>query len=178
MVKFWQNGRMNKLTIRQARPVDAAAISALIVPLLPLLTLEPGGAGAEKFIDTMQPPAIGRVLADERYDYQLGYVGDELAGVVALRDHAHLYNLFVATKWQGKGLGRLLWQAARERALGKNGDGVFTVNSSAFALEMYRHLGFVPTAPRAEHDGIAYIPMRLSISDYGRAAKAALTTSH
>ena len=165
MLKFWQNGRMNKLTIRQARPGDAAAISALIVPLLPLLTLEPSGAGAEKFIETMHPPAIGRVLTDERYDYQLGHVGDELAGVVAVRDHAHLYHLFVAAKWQGRGFGRLLWQAARKRALNKNVDGVFTVNSLAFALEMYRHLGFVPAGPRAEHDGIAYTPMRLATVD-------------
>ena len=80
---------MNNLTIRQARPGDAAAVSALIAPLLPLLTLEPGGAGAGKFIETMQAPAIARVLADQRYDYQLGYVDDELAGVVAVRDHAH-----------------------------------------------------------------------------------------
>lgn len=152
---------MNKLTIRQAKPGDAIAISALIVPLLPLLTLEPNGAGAEKFIETMQTPAIARVSSDERYDYQLGYLGDELAGVVAVRDHAHLYHLFVAAKWQGRGFGRLLWQAARKCALPKNVDGVFTVNASPFALAMYRHLGFVAAAPRAEHDGIAYIPMRL-----------------
>ena len=153
---------MNKLTIRRARVDDAAAISALIVPLLPLLTLEPSGAGAEKFIETMQAPAIARVLADERYDYLVGYMKHELAGVVAVRDHAHLYHLFVAVQWQGRGLGRLLWQAARKRALTKNADGAFTVNSSGFALEMYRHLGFVEAGPRAEHDGIAYIPMRLS----------------
>ncbi len=153
---------MNKLTIRRARVDDAAAISALIVPLLPLLTLEPSGAGAEKFIGTMQAPAIARVLADERYDYLVGHMEDELAGVVAVRDHAHLYHLFVAAQWQGRGLGRQLWQAARKRALTKNTDGAFTVNSSGFALEMYRHLGFVAAGPRAEHDGIAYIPMRLS----------------
>ena len=153
---------MNNLTIRQARPGDAAAVSALIAPLLPLLTLEPSGAGAGKFIETMQAPAIARVLADQRYDYQLGYVDDELAGVVAVRDHAHLFHLFVAARWQGRGFGRLLWQAARKRALPGNAAGVFTVNSSPFALEMYRHLGFVASAPRAEHDGIAYIPMRLS----------------
>lgn len=153
---------MNTLTIRQARTGDAPAISALIAPLLPLLTLEPGGAGAEKFIDTMRPPAIARVLADERYDYHLGYVGDELAGAVAVRDHAHLYHLFVATKWQGRGFGRLLWRTAQARATACNPEGAFTVNSSVFALEMYRHLGFVDTAPRAEHDGIAYIPMRLT----------------
>jgi GNAT superfamily N-acetyltransferase len=152
---------MNKLTIRRARVDDAAAISALIVPLLPLLTLEPSGAGAGKFIETMQAPAIARVLADERYDYLVGHMEDELAGVVAVRDHAHLYHLFVAAKWQGRGLGRLLWQAARKRALTKNADGAFTVNSSGFALEMYRHLGFVAAGPRAGHDGIAYIPMRL-----------------
>ena len=155
---------MTTLTIRQARPEDAAAISALIVPLLPLLTLEPSGAGAGKFIETMQPPAIARVLLDDRYVYQLGFVDHQLAGAVALRDHAHLYHLFVAARWQGRGFGRLLWQAGRQRALPHNAAGAFTVNASPFALEMYRHLGFAAAAPRAEHDGIAYIPMRLPAS--------------
>lgn len=149
------------LTIRAATPNDAAAISALIAPLLPLLTMEPDGAGAEKFIATMQAPAIARVLADARYDYLLGHVNGELAGVVAVRDHKHLFHMFVASTWQGRGFGKRLWQAARDRALPNNAKGAFTVNASAFAFEMYRHLGFVETAPRAEHDGIVYIPMRL-----------------
>jgi predicted GNAT family N-acyltransferase len=58
--------------------------------------------------------------------------------------------------------GQGLWQAARDPALPDNADGVFTVNASPFAIAMYRHLGFVAVAPQAEHDGIAYIPMRLS----------------
>lgn len=56
----------------------------------------------------MQAQAIARVLVNQRYDYQLGHVDDELAGVVAVRDHAHLSHLFVAAKWQGRDFGRLL----------------------------------------------------------------------
>lgn len=76
-----RDSTIRDLTIRAATPDDAVAISALIAPLLPLLTIEPDGAGAEKFIATMQAPAIARVLSDDRYDYLLGHVGDQLVGV-------------------------------------------------------------------------------------------------
>lgn len=39
----------------------------------------------------------------------------------------------------------------------------FTVNSSPYAVEIYRHLGFVPTDTEQITDGIRYTPMRYSI---------------
>ena len=39
-------------------------------------------------------------------------------------------------------------------------DQVFTVNSSLYAVEVYRHLGFVPTDTEQLTNGIRYTPMR------------------
>ena len=39
-------------------------------------------------------------------------------------------------------------------------DQVFTVNSSPYAVEVYRHLGFVPTDTEQLTNGIRYTPMR------------------
>ncbi|MGM9541909.1 MAG: GNAT family N-acetyltransferase [Candidatus Limivicinus sp.] len=37
---------------------------------------------------------------------------------------------------------------------------VFTVNSSPYAVEVYRHLGFTPTDTEQLTNGIRYTPMR------------------
>ena len=37
---------------------------------------------------------------------------------------------------------------------------VFTIHSSPYAVEIYRHLGFVPMDTEQTADGIRYTPMR------------------
>ena len=151
------------MTLRPARIDDASAISALIADLMPYLTLEPDGAGADQFIASMQADAIARYVAQDRYRYQLGFVGGELAGVVAVRDGSHLFHLFVARAFHGRGLARQLWQAARDTNADAGDNKVapaWTVNSSPHAAAMYEHFGFRPAGPRIEQHGVAWIPMR------------------
>ncbi|WP_028104863.1 GNAT family N-acetyltransferase [Pseudoduganella violaceinigra] len=144
-------------------PDDAAAISALILSLQPFLTIEPDGAGAEEFLVSLSPDIIRRNLQADNYRYQLAFDGATLAGVVAVRDNAHLFSLYVGSAWHGRGVGRLLWEAARDAALARGNPGSFTVNSSAFAEGLYLHLGFTATGPVAEMHGIRFIPMRLDL---------------
>jgi ribosomal protein S18 acetylase RimI-like enzyme len=145
---------MKNLIITPARAIDAPAISALICDLLPFMTLDPGGAGAERFIGTLRTPAIAGYVLDERYRYLAGWLDGQLAGVVAVRDGTHLFHLFVARALQGRGLARQLWQAVRDDRIG------FSVNASLYALPLYEKLGFVATAGQVEADGVAYVPMR------------------
>ncbi|WP_229208100.1 GNAT family N-acetyltransferase [Duganella sp. Root198D2] len=149
--------------IRPAEADDAAAISALILSLQPYLTIEPDGSGAEEFLVSLSPDIIRRNLQDEAYRYQLAFDGDVLAGVVAVRDNAHLFSLYVGSPWHGQGVGKRLWESARAGALARGNAGNFTVNSSTFAEGMYRHLGFTATGPVAEMHGIRFIPMRLEL---------------
>lgn len=154
----------NAINLRPGQAGDAAAISALILSLQPYLTIEPDGAGAEEFLVTLAPDIIHRNLQAENYAYYLAYDGDVLAGVSAVRDNTHLFSLYVGSAWHGQGLGKRLWEVARDGALARGNPGSFTVNSSAFAESMYRHLGFVPTGPLAEMHGIRFIPMRLDLA--------------
>ncbi len=154
----------NALYIRPAEIDDAAAISALILSLQPYLTIEPDGAGAEEFLVTLQPDIVRRNLQAENYHYQLAFDGEALAGVVAVRDNTHLFSLYVGSPWHGWGIGKRLWEVARDGALARGNPGSFTVNSSTFAEAMYRHLGFVATGPVAEMHGIRFIPMRLDLA--------------
>jgi GNAT superfamily N-acetyltransferase len=150
------------ITLRFATPDDAAAISALIVDLQPFLTIAPDGAGAEQFMASIQPEVIAANVRAENYRYQLAHEGATLAGVVAVRDNTHLFNLYVAREFHGQGLGRRLWQAARDDAIQRGNRGSFTVNSSAYAEQVYRRWGFAPAAPAQELHGLRFIPMRLA----------------
>ena len=80
----------------------------------------------------------------------------ELVGVLAMRQVQHISLFFVKEAWHRQGVGRLLFDAMRRDYT----DQVFTVNSSTYAVEVYRHLGFVPTDTEQLTNGIRYTPMR------------------
>lgn len=152
---------MDNLILRAGTVADAPAVGALVMDLLPFLTVDPQGRGAESFVANIDAAAQARYLAAPSFRYRLAWRGDALAGFVAMRDNGHLFHLFVARDMHGQGLGRRLWELARDEALALGNPGVFTVNASDHALPMYARLGFVPTGPREAQYGIAWTPMRL-----------------
>ncbi|MBB3117654.1 GNAT family N-acetyltransferase [Pseudoduganella violacea] len=151
------------MKLRFAQAADADAISALVIDLLPFLTISGDASGADNFLATIRPEAIARNLADANFRYQLAERDGALVGVVALRGNSHLYNLYVARQCHGQGLGRLLWEAGRDDALARGNPGSFTLNSSIYGLPMYERLGFQSEGPVMEKDGLRYQPMRLSL---------------
>ena len=76
-------------------------------------------------------------------------------GVLAAEgDHIALF--FVDPAVHRQGIGRRLFQAY----LSAGGWDCVTVHSSPYAVEVYRHLGFSPTAEeQLSPDGIRYTPM-------------------
>lgn len=84
------------------------------------------------------------------------FEGDTLIGVLATRSGgAHIALFFVRGAYHRKGIGRQLFL----RACRDNPTGQMTVNSSPYAVEVYRHLGFCETAAEQTADGIRYTPM-------------------
>jgi ribosomal protein S18 acetylase RimI-like enzyme len=95
----------------------------------------------------MDDPAIGGYI-ESGYRYHIAEEDGELAGVVAVRDNSHLYHLFVSERFQGQGLARRLWEVAKTASLSAGNPGLFTVNSSRYAVGMYENFGFVRPAFR------------------------------
>ena len=147
------------LDIRKATVEDAPAISRLIGSVARFFTLQPDGAGAEDFLKTISPEAVGGYLIDPRFAYFKAVENGALAGVIAVRDGSHLYHLFVDESFQRQGLSRQLWDHARVAVSDAN-PGYFTVNSTPYAQPVYECFGFVATGPRVETKGIAFVPMR------------------
>lgn len=148
--------------IRAARPDDADAISALIHSLARYFLADPDDPGAAAaFFTTIAPAAIREALEGDRYRYHVAEVDGVLAGVVGVRDGAHLYHLFVAEPFHGRGIAARLWDTACRDALERGNPGEFTVNSSRHAIGMYERMGFQATGALQAGSGIAWLPMRL-----------------
>ena len=86
----------------------------------------------------------------------------DIVGVLAMRKPAHISLFFVKAEYHRQGIGRQLF----EKILcdyQPQGIGVFTVNSSHYAVEVYRKLGFKLTGNECITNGIRYTPMKMEI---------------
>lgn len=149
------------MNIRTATSHDATAISTLIRSVAHYFTLHPQGLGAESFLKTLAIEAIDGLIQAANFRYFAGFIGDDLAGVVAMRDDKHLYHLFVSPQFQRQGVASQLWAHAKADALRRGNSGEFTVNSSPFAVPVYASFGFVAMGDKVETNGIAFVPMKL-----------------
>ncbi|MGN0554174.1 MAG: GNAT family N-acetyltransferase [Oscillospiraceae bacterium] len=98
-------------------------------------------------------------LGDENFVSKLKFYGafmnDEPAGVLAMREPQHISLFFVKAEYQGKGIGRKLFERMK-----KDYDVMlFTVNSSPFAVKIYEKFGFTADCPERTTSGIRYTPM-------------------
>ena len=150
------------MNIRPATPNDSLTISALIRSVAHYFTLHPEGIGAEEFLKTISPEGINSYITAPNFHYLVGFIGDELAGVVAIRDNNHLYHLFVSPQFQRMGIAKELWRVAMDESLQRGNPGEFTVNSTPFAVPIYESFGFEITGQKVETMGIAFVPMKLS----------------
>ncbi len=147
------------MLIRLADIDDAPAISDLITPLArKQIAHEFSDEGARNLLSSMTPEAIDGYFRSG-YRYHVAEDAGRLVGVVAVRDNKHLYHLFVVEQYQGQGLARELWSVAKEACVAAGNPGEFTVNSSRFALGMYRKFGFVESGPPENKQGVVYFPM-------------------
>lgn len=115
----------------------------------------------------MTPAAIQKRIQNG-YRYHVAEVEGRIVGVVAMRDDKHLYSLFVAENHQRQGIARELWEVAMEASLGNGNDGEFTVNSSEYAQEVYKRLGFVAQPGPRIKNGVVFYPMSLKMDQVDR----------
>ena len=78
----------------------------------------------------------------------------DVVGALAMRGE-HISLFFVDKDMQRRGIGKALFQRVKKEMPAM----AFTVNSSPFAVEIYRRLGFVPTDNEQLTNGIRYTPM-------------------
>ena len=88
------------------------------------------------------------------------YEGTQCAGVIAVSVTGHIHLLFVGSAYQRRGIATALFQAA-ERFFDERQVTNVTVNSSPYAVEVYRRFGFHKTGEEQTVHGIRFTPMAL-----------------
>jgi GNAT superfamily N-acetyltransferase len=159
---------MSQPIIRPAQIEDSERIATLISELaLKFIVHEFSPEGRARFMAEHTSASIaGRIRAG--FSYHVAEVSSEIVGVVGVRDSSHLNHLFVAEAFQGRGLGRKLWEHAKTICLEQRSPVAFTVNASRNAVAVYERLGFVVTAPVQDIGGVRFVPMKLVLSGNDR----------
>lgn len=162
--------RSRVITIRRAGVSDAAGVQELIRALLHYAVPQRGLSIPADFAAQFSAEALFSVLGSSNHRYQVAVCRRQLIGVIGVRDNSHLLHFFVAESHHGQGIGRQLWNRAREVILQEAGRLDITVNSSSYAVDIYRRFGFECVGP-AVTGPICYQPMR-TVEHPGRAALA------
>ena len=97
-------------------------------------------------------------IHDENYISMLtmygAFLSGELVGVIATRNNGrHIALFFVDGKYHRQGIGKQLFEAVRTDKM--------TVNSSPYAVGIYRKLGFKAVDDEQSVNGLRFTPMTL-----------------
>lgn len=116
--------------------------------------------GIQEFNKYIEPEAISKrqkennILITAKHE-------ERITGAIEIRDKNHIALLFVAEEYQQRGIAKTLLKRGIEKiekAHGKISD--LSVNSSLYAVEIYKKLGFKATDKEQKKNGIRYTPMR------------------
>jgi GNAT superfamily N-acetyltransferase len=155
------------MNIRALHEADIPAVADLLAVLAQAFILHdtPSEARAA-FLAQHDAHGVRRML-DGGAVYHVADIDGAIAGFIALRDHTHVFHLFVAQAHHRKGIASALWHVARNAAQDAGNPGRFTVNASNCALAVYEAFGFVRTAPMQTTNSISFNPMLLDGSARG-----------
>ena len=85
------------------------------------------------------------------------YDHKELKGGIATNENRkHICCFFVKAQYHNQGIGRKLWEYLQKNSHSE----IITVNSSPYAVPIYRKLGFVDISAEQLSDGMRYTPMK------------------
>lgn len=91
-------------------------------------------------------------------------IDNQIIGALELRNLNHICLLFVDKKYQNKGIGKRLFKEAVEY-IKKNDPKIkiVEVNSSPYAKEIYKRMGFRERSNLKEQNGIKYYELEYEI---------------
>lgn len=150
--------------IRKATVSDSHIISQLISSNAQLLLQDDfEDDGLSFFLNAVKSTSIKEYM-EQGFAYWVAEIDSEVVGVVAIKDVSHLFHLFVDKNHHKKGIAKQLWQEVLKYCLANDSNGIFTLNSTSYALPVYQNWGFVITDEEQIRHGIRFTPMKLVVS--------------
>lgn len=81
---------------------------------------------------------------------------DKRIGTLCMREPQHIGDFFVKSDYHRKGVGRDLFETMRRDYDLQE----FTVNSSPYAVKIYKYLGFIPVDVERTVNGLRFTPIK------------------
>ena len=120
--------------------------------------------GNNTFKDYIQSQNISNRLGDKTSQFFVARCKTEIIGLMELKNTDHISLFFIKKEFQGKGIGKKLFEYYLDIINQRNYETkTITVNSSIYAEKIYEKLGFIKTNEIEEKDGIKYIPMEFKL---------------
>lgn len=156
---------MGSLKIRPARESDAKSTVDLALRAFDeFIAPEYPAEGVAHFYANVTTDGLVAAITDQEITL-LATVDDTLAGVVQVRNETHITWLYVDKAYQRRGVGRKLLVSAVEEIRRRTPHAtMITLNSSPYAVPIYRSIGFEATGPEQTKDGMRMTPMQANIS--------------
>ena len=145
---------------RSASRSDAGAISKLAIDTCEKFIFPDSSPDGRSNLENLYSQENLKSLMQAGHRFLISRLGDELVGAVAMNsEDRRIFLMFVAELFQRQGLGKMLITQLLASEIEQK---IVTLNSSLFAREFYRDLGFTVCGPVKRNQGIDYQPMKLS----------------
>jgi GNAT superfamily N-acetyltransferase len=112
--------------------------------------------GVKEFQNYFEYSSMKRMFDNSEMMMWGCFHNDEVIGMIATKPSNHISLLFVDKQHHRQGIARALYQKMIEN----NDCSEISVNSSLYAVEAYKRLGFVATDTEQQKNGIRFVPMK------------------
>ncbi len=121
--------------------------------------------GIETFRKYIEPLELLSLIGSGKLFMSGCFDQEKIVGVAAIRDYCHVSLLFVDKEYHGRGIAKALFSEAAGKCIKEKPEiQEITVNSSPFAVPVYKKLGFIETGEQVTNNGITFVPMSIAIS--------------
>lgn len=120
--------------------------------------------GVAQFQEFIKYENISRIWQNREVVFFGAFEEGELCGIIAVKTTGHICLFFVRKCWQGKGVGKMLFQTVYNFCAQELRVGRITVNAAPEAVEKYRHMGMRQAGDEQQVNGIRFIPMESFVS--------------
>lgn len=121
--------------------------------------------GVESFRKFIKYNYISKICQEGNLIFFGAFEKGVLCGTLAVRPDGHIALFFVKKSWQGRGVGRQLFQSVYLFCRDQLKVGRMTVNAEPKAVEKYIHMGMHAVSDVCERNGMSYVPMEMSINN-------------
>jgi len=116
--------------------------------------------GVREFQNYIEYSSIKRMLDNSEMMMWGCFHNGKIIGMIAAKPPNHITLLFVDKQYHRQGIARALYQKIIDYYSRTDDCSEISVNSSLYAVEAYKKLGFVATDTEQEKIGIRFVPMK------------------